>query len=309
MARLAGEIIRPAPVQQSEAALYPSSRQKQKGQQQVPKQEVGEIPAADQLSHVPATVEANMIPKLSHFTPRVEYPFLVLLASGGHTSIMVCHDLGVYTVLGGTLDDALGEAFDKAARLLGLDCKGASGGAAIEKEARNFHEQQQQQLQQQVVNAENATAPHTSASHAQQQQEPQRQQEEQKQYSGMAVPMRDKPNCDFSYAGLKNSFRLAVQRAREQHGLSQGDVQGTNAPLSQMAEAPEPVVRNKGIVFYSLFPRNVWFFVQLAKTLPWVLYCSLSTCIYHVGYFLVATIDSHYFCFCFISVLAFASDI
>jgi len=47
------------------------------------------------------------------FAPKVEYPFLALLASGGHTSLLLCRGLGDYAVLGGTLDDALGEAFDK----------------------------------------------------------------------------------------------------------------------------------------------------------------------------------------------------
>ena len=44
------------------------------------------------------------------FTPKVEYPFLALLASGGHTSILLCKRLGEYEVLGGTLDDALGRS-------------------------------------------------------------------------------------------------------------------------------------------------------------------------------------------------------
>jgi len=67
--------------------------------------------------------------------PKVEYPFLALIASGGHTSLMICKGMGEYDVLGGTLDDALGEAFDKAARLLGLRTSG-SGGAAVEALAR-----------------------------------------------------------------------------------------------------------------------------------------------------------------------------
>ena len=49
----------------------------------------------------------------------------------------------------------------------------------------------------------------------------------------MKVPMRDKTGCDFSYAGLKNSFRMAVQRAREEEGLVG---EGTNAPANQMEE-------------------------------------------------------------------------
>ena len=58
------------------------------------------------------------------FEPKVAFPFLALLVSGGHTSILICHGLGDYTVLGATLDDSLGEAFDKASRLLGLRTAG-----------------------------------------------------------------------------------------------------------------------------------------------------------------------------------------
>lgn len=54
------------------------------------------------------------------FQPKVEYPFLTFLASGGHTAILLSHGMGEHTVLGGTLDDALGEAFDKVARMLGM---------------------------------------------------------------------------------------------------------------------------------------------------------------------------------------------
>jgi N6-L-threonylcarbamoyladenine synthase len=63
----------------------------------------------------------------------VEPPFVCLLATGGHTMVLevTAHDR--FTVLGGTLDDAAGEAFDKGARLLGL---GYPGGAELERHAR-----------------------------------------------------------------------------------------------------------------------------------------------------------------------------
>ena len=48
------------------------------------------------------------------------YPFLALLVSGGHTMLVWVEALGAYQVLGSTLDDAVGEAFDKTAKLLGL---------------------------------------------------------------------------------------------------------------------------------------------------------------------------------------------
>jgi N6-L-threonylcarbamoyladenine synthase len=64
----------------------------------------------------------------------IEPPFLCLVASGGHTFLARVDDPAAYTVLGQTLDDAAGEAFDKGARLLGL---GYPGGPAIDRLARD----------------------------------------------------------------------------------------------------------------------------------------------------------------------------
>jgi N6-L-threonylcarbamoyladenine synthase len=64
-------------------------------------------------------------------TRTMEFPFLALLVSGGHCQILKCLDIGKYSILGGTLDDSLGEAYDKVARLLGLPV-GGGGGPAVE---------------------------------------------------------------------------------------------------------------------------------------------------------------------------------
>jgi tRNA N6-adenosine threonylcarbamoyltransferase len=63
----------------------------------------------------------------------VEPPFVCLLASGGHTRLLAVHDQWRQELLGTTLDDAAGEAFDKGARLLGL---GYPGGAALDRLAQ-----------------------------------------------------------------------------------------------------------------------------------------------------------------------------
>ncbi|HEV2303563.1 MAG TPA: tRNA (adenosine(37)-N6)-threonylcarbamoyltransferase complex transferase subunit TsaD [Stellaceae bacterium] len=62
----------------------------------------------------------------------LEFPYLLLLVSGGHCQLVYCAGVGCYTRLGTTLDDAAGEAFDKTAKLLGL---GYPGGPAIERAA------------------------------------------------------------------------------------------------------------------------------------------------------------------------------
>ncbi|MGV8934598.1 MAG: tRNA (adenosine(37)-N6)-threonylcarbamoyltransferase complex transferase subunit TsaD [Gallionellaceae bacterium] len=62
--------------------------------------------------------------------PAPEFPFVALLVSGGHTQLMRVDGVGQYTLLGETLDDAAGEAFDKSAKLLGLNYP---GGAELSK--------------------------------------------------------------------------------------------------------------------------------------------------------------------------------
>ena len=65
-------------------------------------------------------------------TNELEFPYLLLLLSGGHSQILLVKGVGVYERLGGTIDDAVGECFDKGAKLLGL---GYPGGPLIERAA------------------------------------------------------------------------------------------------------------------------------------------------------------------------------
>jgi len=64
---------------------------------------------------------------------KVDYPFLALVISGGHTDLYLVKNFGEYEFLGGTLDDAVGESYDKVAKMLGL---GYPGGPIIDKLAR-----------------------------------------------------------------------------------------------------------------------------------------------------------------------------
>src|SRR5208282_60100 len=68
----------------------------------------------------------------ARLTDATPFPYCLFLASGGHTQILGVHGVGDYLRFGGTLDDAIGEAFDKTAKLLGL---GYPGGPLVEKEA------------------------------------------------------------------------------------------------------------------------------------------------------------------------------
>ncbi len=68
--------------------------------------------------------------------PAPEFPFVALLVSGGHTQLMRVGGVGNYTLLGETVDDAAGEAFDKSAKLLGLGYPGGPAIAALAEKGR-----------------------------------------------------------------------------------------------------------------------------------------------------------------------------
>ncbi len=104
-------------------------------------------------------------PRLSD---NVAFPYLLLLVSGGHCQLLLVREVGDYRRLGTTIDDAVGEAFDKTARLIGL---GYPGGPAVEAAAE-------------AGDAQAVDLPR---------------------------PMRGRPGCDFSFAGLKTAVRRAAE--------------------------------------------------------------------------------------------------
>lgn len=85
------------------------------------------------VNHLEGHVYANwLLSPDATDTSEPAFPAVCLIVSGGHTELLLIHKHGVYEVLGRTLDDAAGEAFDKGARILGL---GYPGGPAIQRAA------------------------------------------------------------------------------------------------------------------------------------------------------------------------------
>jgi N6-L-threonylcarbamoyladenine synthase len=80
-------------------------------------------------------LEGHLLAPLLEENPP-DFPFIALLVSGGHTQLMRVSGIGSYELLGDTLDDAAGEAFDKTAKLLGLEYP---GGPAVSKLAEQGH--------------------------------------------------------------------------------------------------------------------------------------------------------------------------
>ncbi len=81
------------------------------------------------INHVEAHLYAALMSN-----PAVKFPCLGIVLSGGHTNLILMHELGQYELLGQTVDDAVGEAFDKAAKIMGLPYP---GGPYIEALAAN----------------------------------------------------------------------------------------------------------------------------------------------------------------------------
>ena len=105
----------------------------------------------------------------ARLTDDVSFPYLLLLISGGHCQLLAVEGVGKYKLYGTSIDDAVGEAFDKVAKLLGL---GFPGGPAVEQAALKGDAHKYE----------------------------------------LPCPMLGKPNCDFSFSGLKTAVRSLVER-------------------------------------------------------------------------------------------------
>lgn len=84
------------------------------------------------VNHLEGHIYANWIGHATCNTQHVTFPAVVLIVSGGHTELVLMTGHGKYRLLGATRDDAVGEAFDKVAKILGL---GYPGGPAVSKAA------------------------------------------------------------------------------------------------------------------------------------------------------------------------------
>lgn len=121
-------------------------------------------------------LEAHVLVSMLNAT-LLKFPFIALLVSGGHTQLILAHGLGQYELLGDTLDDAVGEAFDKCAKLMGFPYP---GGAELAKCADEFN------------------ALHKSLLH-------------------FPRPMTDRPGLDFSFSGLKTHVLTTWQASKQDH--------------------------------------------------------------------------------------------
>lgn len=129
------------------------------------------------IHHIEGHIYANWIDHAA----QIVFPVLALVVSGGHTQIILMRDHCVYDIIGQTHDDAVGEAFDKVARILGL---GYPGGPVISARAAAYTAR---------ADANPLSFPR---------------------------PMYTTPDYDFSFSGLKTAVLYAVKTFRAAHSLA-----------------------------------------------------------------------------------------
>jgi N6-L-threonylcarbamoyladenine synthase len=110
----------------------------------------------------------------ARLTDNIPFPYALLLVSGGHCQILLVRNVGDYLLLGETIDDAIGEAFDKVAKMLGLDYP---GGPELEKLLPQADTQRAAQIE-------------------------------------LPQPLVGRKGCDFSFAGLKTATRQLIGDAQ-----------------------------------------------------------------------------------------------
>ncbi|KAL1529537.1 hypothetical protein AB1Y20_000482 [Prymnesium parvum] len=127
------------------------------------------------------------------------FPFLTLLVSGGHNMLVLSSGLGRHSILGSTLDDSIGEAFDKTARLLGL--QKVPGGPELEKLARDGDEHRH-----------SLPAPLSRT-----------------RDEGLRA------SCDFSFSGLKSAVRMLIDTHLPAEKLAELNEEQKHAELAHIA--------------------------------------------------------------------------
>ncbi len=123
------------------------------------------------VNHLVGHIYANFLKSENKNEREIEFPSIVLLVSGGHTDLVLMKNHGDFEYIGGTTDDAVGEAYDKVARLLGLSQY--LGGALLSKKAQECK-----------INTIEGRLPR---------------------------PMVDQDNFDFSFSGLKTATKRLIE--------------------------------------------------------------------------------------------------
>ncbi len=140
------------------------------------------------IHHMEGHMMVTRLPNLCHEIP--QFPFVTLLVSGGHTMIVLSRNIGDHVILGSTIDDSVGEAFDKTARLLGITA--VPGGKELEALASSgIAERWEPPLPKPLSKTRDEAL---------------------------------RKGCDMSFAGLKTAVQLALATAEKRQKETGGDI-------------------------------------------------------------------------------------
>ena len=179
-------------------------------------------------------------------TPVVSFPFLGVIISGGHTLVVICRGIADYTLVAGTVDDSIGEAFDKFSVMCKLKEYGSSGkgnsnqvagGVLVERMADRYNKRMFQEGQGKVLEGEQDNvkiskyittrvrkhliqSEHETVSKYTNTTTNNNHNHHRSHSSKYAIktPLMDKPNnLNYSYSGIKNGFRRLIQQELREH--------------------------------------------------------------------------------------------
>jgi len=130
------------------------------------------------VNHIEGHIYANFINN-----PNIKFPTLILTVSGGHTQLVLMKGHGKYKTIGETRDDAAGEAFDKAAQIMGVGYPGGPIISKLAEKAKTFRQNKSASL----------NSASTSGIH-------------------LPRPMIESPNFEFSFSGLKTALLYKIKK-------------------------------------------------------------------------------------------------
>ncbi len=178
------------------------------------------------IQHLEGHIYANLLKP----DTELRFPLLALVVSGGHTELVLMKDHFQYQILGETQDDAAGEAFDKVAKMLGLDYP---GGPIVARKADAFRTQN---LESGILNLETKTGNPKIKN--------------QESTFNFPRPMLDADNFDFSFSGLKTSVLYFLKK----HEADKQDEQFIDQVCHEFQEAVVDVLvgkTKKALALYS----------------------------------------------------------
>lgn len=162
------------------------------------------------------TTQTNTASSIESLEEKLQFPAIALLISGGHTELVQLKSWHAYTLLGKTVDDAVGEAYDKVARLIGLSYP---GGPAISRLAASYRQKQQDNVDQKVNEVDKPFI--------------------------LPRPMLHTKDFNFSFSGLKTAVLYAVKNKYEELAVQELDLCHKEALASEFEDAVTEVLLHK----------------------------------------------------------------